>query len=418
LHHPIKKRPDDDNMGALPSNAKVGHLMHNANGTMQRGFAILNDKKLDLYESPKEPPLILDLTQYKDIERTACDDATSSIKIVPKHHGKQSVTFTTINDEVDGWFERISGAMHGRKVKAAKSDDAAEEELKDGADIQRRVDEFETAVINNEKDLEIKKLKEQIRLKEIENARLAAETKREQEEANRVEAMRKEIERATEKWKAEQEREEEKKSELGETKGKGKEEVDDDMLKMQQKVFEDNKRLKMGSNYTAPSRSPRTPTKTRTAAPTIKRRERPSTAPQQSRTEPVCPVVPPSRELGQRQRRGARRSRSSRKQDEAEQLRASLQAADDLHACWEFNAWNGCNKGRDCLWSHQWLVNEAVHPWTGEKLPGIVERYLIDPDCMENTESFHNNGRNNEYQGEWDRNRDDRPRWQRDRARW
>lgn len=399
-------------MGGLQSNSRVGYLMrHDAEGTMRRNYAILNGNKLDLYNDDKEPPIIIDLTLYKDAERTSSGDIGSTFKIVPKHHSKETLTFTACDISVcDEWVKDISLAMRGKPKGPAKSDDAAEEELKDGADIQRRVDEFETAVSNNEKDLEIKQLREQMRLQEIENAREAAELKRLQDEARKIKALREQIEADKKAYREEQDREDEKKSELGETKGKGKEEVDDDMLKMQQKVFEDNKRLKMGSNYVAPT----TKARTLRAAPKIaKRRERPQRVP-----EPVCPVVPPSRELGQRERRGARRSRSSRKQNEAEELRQRLNAADDLHACWEFNAWNGCNKGRDCLWSHQWLVNEAVHPWTGEKLPGIVERYLIDPGCMDNVESFHNNGRNNEYQGEWDRNRDRRPRWQQDRARW
>merc|ERR1712087_315351 len=67
----------------------------------------------------------------------------------------------------------------------------------------------------------------------------------------------------------------------------------------------------------------------------------------------------------------------------AEALCATMNAKDD-HAtiCWEFNSQEGCTKGKDCRFSHRYLVKEGKHPWTGKKLVGFVERYTNDPHCM------------------------------------
>ena len=69
-----------------------------------------------------------------------------------------------------------------------------------------------------------------------------------------------------------------------------------------------------------------------------------------------------------------------------------MDASGDLYICWEFNTWDGCEKGNDCQWSHRFLVEEKLHPYTGEKLVGIVERYKNDPSCMKDAKLFHDNG--------------------------
>jgi len=426
---------------------KAGFLMrHDPNG-VTRHKAILNGRKLDLYKNETTPPQIIDLSQYKAIERCTgsgtSDDGALSFKIVPKHHSKKPIMLTAAPVQFEEWFKVVSEAIHakpkrklarqspdresqkperGRKAGRANAEaDEDDEEVKhdadalmkvftetDGADIQRAVDEFESEVSNGQKDLEIKQLREQVQ----------AMARKNQTEKQQLENSTRKLDRLRAQIAAIEERKRRKsgkgESDASESKAQGKEEAnaedgdgdeEDVFAKMQQKVLEDNKRLKMGSNYAAATNKSRTTQ----AVSRSSERER----------KEVCPQVPTRVEdRPQRERRGSRRSRNSRKQAEAEALRASMNAADDLHICWEFNCWSGCNKGRDCLWSHQWLVNEALHPWTGEKLPGIIERYLIDPGCMRDTDSFHNNGRNNEYQGEWDRNHDKRPRWQQDRARW
>lgn len=82
---------------------------------------------------------------------------------------------------------------------------------------------------------------------------------------------------------------------------------------------------------------------------------------------------------------------------------AAMNADDDVFKCWEFNAKNGCKKGNYCWWSHKWLANSTKHPWTGESLPGIVDRAMQDPDCDKDpsNQRFHDNGRI--Y---WQRNRE------------
>lgn len=96
---------------------------------------------------------------------------------------------------------------------------------------------------------------------------------------------------------------------------------------------------------------------------------------------------------------------------EALALRASMYPIDERYVCWDFNSSKGCDKANGCWWSHQWLRDAARHPWTGEPLPGIVQRYREDPDCRNDTKHrFHNNGftyqwRNNEYLGRGDYNR-------------
>jgi len=253
----------------------------------------------------------------------------------------------------------------------------------DGSDIERRLEEIETAEVSNEKDLEIKEMRAQLKAMAQQMADEKAQLQKDKEELRKLKAE-------------EANREDEKKSEEPatdkETKGKGKEEVDDSYGKMYQKVLEDNKRLKMG-------------TPAREQAPRESRQEvrRPRSSKKQAEAE-----------KGKEQRR----ARNLVKQAEAEKLRAAMNKADDLHACWEFNSWNGCNKGHKCLWSHQWLVSAATHPWTGEKLPGFIERYMNDPKCCADVGIFHKRGRDNVFGGEWDRNNDKMPRWQQDRARW
>merc|ERR1712154_601542 len=45
---------------------------------------------------------------------------------------------------------------------------------------------------------------------------------------------------------------------------------------------------------------------------------------------------------------------------------------DQKNVCWEFNTFVGCRKGSDCKWSHQYLMKESTHPFTGEKLNGMA----------------------------------------------
>eukprot|EP01084_Bolivina_argentea_P269180 457413_1 len=42
--------------------------------------------------------------------------------------------------------------------------------------------------------------------------------------------------------------------------------------------------------------------------------------------------------------------------------------------CWEFNTFPGCRKGSKCKWQHKYLLKEAIHPRTGEKLNGMAVR--------------------------------------------
>ena len=97
-------------------------MRHNAEGTMRRNYAILNGNKLDLYNDDKEPPIIIDLTLYKDAERTSSGDIGSTFKIVPKHHSKETLTFTACDISVcDEWVKDISLAMRGKPKGPAKS---------------------------------------------------------------------------------------------------------------------------------------------------------------------------------------------------------------------------------------------------------------------------------------------------------
>eukprot|EP01083_Nonionella_stella_P314967 1136399_1 len=47
---------------------------------------------------------------------------------------------------------------------------------------------------------------------------------------------------------------------------------------------------------------------------------------------------------------------------------------DRHNVCWEFNTFVGCRKGSKCKWAHQYLIKEASHPYTGEKLNGMAVR--------------------------------------------
>lgn len=102
------------------------------------------------------------------------------------------------------------------------------------------------------------------------------------------------------------------------------------------KVLEDNKRLGMGHKYGASSSSS---------------------------------VANGSNSKRRKDKKGAAdQKKKGQRYEEALRLKQGINASRDLDVCWEFNSWSGCSKDRECLWSHQWLVNEAVHPWTGEKL--------------------------------------------------